>query len=333
MRAKFLLAAVVVLAVAATIGIACGGDGGDGDDTTGAIRTQKGLNVAAVGGSAGDTGQATDEAAGQPGAAPVPGSPPVDSVGAERSGLIAPDIAPYPYPSFQSSQDGLTVQGYGSAAVDADSAVLEFWFGGEVIGIEPGVPGIPQTDSGGGETPPQPEPAIGQAQPITEADLQPIVDAIAGQGVSRDDIEVIVQPSYGDPYYRGSAIVRAAVGNVSAVDGVVSAVASAAGGLPNISLQSTSVSYTVSDCAALERAAMQAAVEDARERGQAFASVLGVGLGAVVGASNYSYAPYGGTPCDSGYGGVIPLGGVAYAEGQTPEVELFASVVITFAIQ
>ncbi|KKK91969.1 hypothetical protein LCGC14_2707630, partial [marine sediment metagenome] len=38
-------------------------------------------------------------------------------------------------------------------------------------------------------------------------------------------------------------------------------------------------------------------------------------------------------PCDSGLGGPYPLGGIAYAEGQSPEVQLIATVTITFAIQ
>ncbi len=73
-------------------------------------------------------------------------------------------------------------------------------------------------------------------------------------------------------------------------------------------------------------------MEDARERGRTFASALGVGLGAVVGASHSSYSPFG-SPCDSGFGGPYPLGGIAYAEGQSQEVQLVATVTITFAIQ
>jgi hypothetical protein len=58
-----------------------------------------------------------------------------------------------------------------------------------------------------------------------------------------------------------------------------------------------------------------------------------VGLGDVAGASNYSSSLYGGSPCDSNFTGPYPLGGIAYAEGQTPDVQLFATVSITFAIQ
>jgi uncharacterized protein YggE len=102
--------------------------------------------------------------------------------------------------------------------------------------------------------------------------------------------------------------------------------------VPDVQLQSTNVSYTLEDCASLETAAMEAAVEDAGDRSQALATVLGVGVGAVTGASSYSYSPFGGTPCDTGYIGPVPLGGVAYAEGQTNEVTVFAQISVTYAI-
>lgn len=331
MKIRVILLASLALLAVTTLAVACGGDGG-GEKAS--IRVQKGLGVAALVANA----QAEEGTGGGSGAAPTATEAPAfdTSVGAERSGAIAPEFAPYPYSSLQESQTGVTVQGYGSASADADSALLELYFGGNVVGIEP----VPESDSGqtepssgaGVASSPSEADSLQEAQPITEADLQPVVDAIAAQGVSRDDIEVTVQPSYGDPYSGGSATIRVTVRNVEALEGIVSAATEAASGLENVSFSGSNVSYTVSDCASLEKAAMQAAVEDARERGQTFASALGVGLGAVVGASHYSYSPYG-SPCDSGSGGVYPLGGVAYAEGQSPEVQLVATVTITFAIQ
>jgi len=339
---------MALVALAAVFAAACGGDG-RGEEA--GIRVEKGLSVAALAAGA----QAGEETEGQSGdAGLVAGTPAPDAAtGIERGGTIAPDIAPLPFPSLQESQTGVTVQGFGSASVDADSAALEIYFSGEFIdGIEPlPVPERGDVEPEAGETEPSfeessSEPGASsdavrlgdpgtrsfQAQQITEADLQPVVDAISAQGVSRADIEVIVQPSYGDPYYGGSATIRVTVRNVDALEGIVDAATEAASGLENISLGGSNVSYTVSDCASLEQAAMQAAVEDARERGRSFASALGVGLGAVVGASHSSYSPFG-SPCDSGLGGPYPLGGIAYAEGQSPEVQLVATVTITFAIQ
>ncbi len=335
MNSRVIAAAAFVLVAIAALAVACGGDGnGDGDEA--GIRTRQGLGVAALAVGAdrgGETGDRQDAFG-----TPEPGAPPSDaSVGVDRggAGFAAPDIFPYPFSPLQQSQDGITVQGYGSAAVTADSAILELYFGGKATGVEP-VPRDGQSEPGssGGGTPAEPAPQLAlQAQQITEADLKPVVDAIVAAGVSAGDVEVIITPYYGDPYYGGSATIRATVRNVGSVDAVVQAATAAAAGLTDISMQGTNISYTVSDCAALERAAMEAAVADARDRATSFASVLGVGLGSVAGASNYSSSLYGGSPCDSQFIGPYPLGGIAYAEGQTPDVQLFATVTITFNIQ
>jgi uncharacterized protein YggE len=330
-----LIAGALISALLLLLVAACGGDGDGGGDEAG-IRTSKGLSVAALSASlqAGSGGESEDDAAAdQGGAAPAPAT----SGGAayDRGGMIAPDIYPYPFQATQGSLSGITVQGYGSASVEADGAVLEFYFystsGG---GVEP-VPSERDSSSGssGGAESGAPDVAVsGQAAPITEADLQPVVDAIAGAGVPRDNIEVVVQPSYGDIYSGGSATVRATIEGTGSLSAIVDAATSAA--IPaNISFSGTGVSYTVSDCPALETAAMEAAVADARERGASFASSLGVGLGDVVGASSYSYSAYG-SPCDgTTFGGPYPLSGVAYAETQASEVSLLATVTVTFAME
>jgi uncharacterized protein YggE len=340
---------MALVALAASLAIACGGDGG-GEEA--GIRTQKGLSVAALAAGA-QVGEEADDLGGG-GGLPIGAPAPEADIGVERGNVLSPDIAPFPYPSLQESQTGITVQGYGSASVDADSAVLELYFGREFIdGIERPMPvpergdvepeadenepGFEESSSGADVSSDSvrlgdPGTRSFRAQEITEADLQPIVDAIAAQGVSTADIEVVVEPSYGDPYYGGSATIRVAVQNVDSLEGIMDAAADAASDLEDISFYGSSVSYTASDCASLEQAAMEAAVEDARERGQTFASALGVGLGAVVGASHYSYSPFG-SPCDSTIDGLYGLERVSYAEGQSPEVQLIATVTITFAIQ
>ena len=242
-----------------------------------------------------------------------------------RGGGFAPDI----FPVQQSSNNGITVQGYASATADADSAIVEFYFYTNGPGaIEPLQEGRAVPDSAGGgsdSSAPQPQ----QAEPITEATLQPVIDALTGAGVPRDQIEFI--GAYAD-LYSSSATLRATVTNLDSLDAVVQAGTNAAAGLGSTFLQNTNVSYTVGDCAALESAAMKAAVEDANERGAAFAQTLGVGLGSIVGASNYSY--FGGTPCDSRFfKGPYPIGGVGYFQGQPREVQVFANIGVTYAIQ
>src|SRR3990172_10079696 len=103
-----------------TLAVACGG--GDGDEQAG-IRTQKGLSVAALSEAVRNASAGEED---QNGAAP--GAP------SGGGGFIAPDIFPYPMPSFQQGQDGLTVTGFGSAPVPADAAIIEFYFGGKGTG-------------------------------------------------------------------------------------------------------------------------------------------------------------------------------------------------------
>jgi len=328
MKTRVIAMAVVAVIALAALAVACGGDG-NGKET--GIRTRQGLGVAALAAGA-NIGAETGDRQGAFGA-PEPGAPSADTaISKGGTGFVAPDF--YPYSPLQQSQDGITVQGFGSAAITADSAILEFYFGGKSTGVEPAQRDSSESGSSGSGTSAEPAPQLAvQAQQITEADLKPVVDAIVAAGVPAADVEVIVTPYYGDPSYGGSATIRATVGNVNSVEAVVQAATTAAAGLVDITMQGTNVSYTVSDCAALERAAMEAAVKDARERGTNFAGVLGVGLGSVAGASNYSSSLYGGSPCDSQFIGPVPLGGIAYAEGQTPDVQLMATVTITFNIQ
>lgn len=325
------LVAVLALSLAA---VACGGDGGEQP----AIRTNKGLAVALAGGQAGVGGGKGGDSA----AMPLPATGAVDRLAQEApftggdTGFAGPDMAPV----MQQGQSGITVQGYGSATADPDSAILEFYFSRNgVFGPDKPVP-MPEplppdtSSSSGGSTGAEGQEVVPTPSPvraITEEELQPVIDAIVGAGVPREKIESISQPYY-DPYY-ASATLRVTVDNLDSIDAVVSAAQGAAGGLENISLTSTNVSYTVKDCSALEKAALEAAVDDANERGAIFAEALGVGLGEVVGASHYSYAPYGGGTCSGNFVGPYPLGGFPYAAGSKASVQVFANVSITFAIK
>src|SRR3972149_6024178 len=144
MKTKVTLLAILALLASLLLVVACGGDG-EGDDDA-AIRTQKGLGVAAL----------------------------------------------------------ATGAGLGGAGGGA---------GGIGGGARPGAGGC-APPRGGGAAPGQPEgEPIGEGQQISEADLQPVVDAIVAQGVSSADIEVITEPLYGDPYYGGTATIRVTVGS------------------------------------------------------------------------------------------------------------------------
>lgn len=332
MRTK-LLAGVIAVAGAAIVAVAVlvigAGDGDDGAQA--AIRTQSGLAVALASQNVGGDGaeSASDQAAlpasGQYGAD-------IDVSASARSVDVKGGYGYAPAPLLQEGGGGITVQGYGSATATADSAVVEFYFSSSAY-MEPDKPyPYPVPESGSDGTEPSIPPTPGEATPITEDTLKPVIDALKSAGVAADDIEFIGQ-QYPDPYY-SSATLRAKVGDTGSLDGVVQAGQDAAAGLENVMLNSSSVSYTVSDCSALEKAAMVAAVEDANQRGADFAEALGVGLGEITGASNYSYSPYGGSVCGGGfYGEPYPMGGMPYYEGQASEVQVFANISVTFAIQ
>jgi hypothetical protein len=89
----------------------------------------------------------------------------------------------------------------------------------------------------------------------------------------------------------------------------------------------------MSDCSALEAAALSAAVSDAEARAGALATAVAVTRGALQGASNEAYWPFGGTACSGGYVGPYAVGGVAYTKDQPRQVTVYATVSLTYAMQ
>ena len=335
MNAKRFPALALALAAAAVLAVLAAACGGGKEEA--AIRIQKGLSVAAAapGGPGAAPAEVRQDAFGS--SAGVAAVPLTGGKGGDMA--YSGGFAPYPMPAQQQTQTGITVQGFGSATAKADSAILELSFSsggyGYGYGPKPMPMPYPQTEPGVSPVPGEMPPPPPSPQPITEAGLQPVIDAIAAKGVARNDIEFIGNPYY-DPY-SSSATVRVTVRSVAALDGISQAARDAAAGLANIYLQNTSVSYSVGDCAALEKAAMLAAAEDAKTRGAAFAQALGVGLGPVTGASHYSYSPFGPSPCDAGgfagFKGPYPRGGMPYAPGQPSQVQVVANVNVTYAIK
>lgn len=338
MKIRWLLGSIGALAVLGALAAACGGGGSDDGAAGAAITTHKGLAVAAIGanssngssdsaqvtGGGGLASNGTSSYAQVPAAAPAGEGLSAGAGARSGGGLVSGGFAPAP--QLQGGGNGITVQGYGSASAAADSAVADFYFGTNPGIIKP-VP-APGVDG----APVSPPITPGTVKPITEADLQPVIDALTAAGVARGDIKFIGQP-YGNPSY-SAATLEATIKQISAIDAAVQAAQKAAGGLKEITLQNTNVSYTVADCSALEKAAMKAAAEDAAGRATAFADTLALHLGSITGASDYSYSPSGGG-CQP-VGGPYPfptMGAMGYAQGQPGEVQVFASISVTYAIQ
>jgi uncharacterized protein YggE len=301
------IALIVAAGFLAAVGVACGGGGGTPTPTP-QIRSQSGLLVAAAV-QAGQHAEDQLAAGGEKTAA-----------GAAVPGAATPAAEAAAPAAYAYGNEGLTVTGYGMAATDADSAIMELYFSTSAV--------YPRESSSDSQSGSATTPA---ATGISEADLQPVIDALVNAGVARSDIEYI-GGSYYDPYY-ASATLRVTVHDVSKLGDLVDAATSAAAGLTDVYLQSSYVSYTLSDCSALEQTALAAAVSDADARSTALASALNVTRGAIKGASNEAYWPYGGTACGGGYVGPYPVGGVAFAEGQSRQVTVYSTVSVTYAMQ
>jgi uncharacterized protein YggE len=307
-----LLLAAGLLAVGA---VACGG-GSSSPSPTPEIHSQKGLLVAAAVQAGQRAQQQLSSGVGE-----------TSSSGAAAPGAQTDtsDLSAASNASYSISNDGLTVTGYGMAAADADSAVLELYFSTSSAYPSTGEGSSGSSQPGATAAPTTP------AAAISEGDLQSVIDALTAAGVARSDIEFI-GGSYYDPYY-ASATLGVTVHDVSKIGDLVTAATGAAANLTNVYLQSSYVSYTMADCSALEATALREAVSDADARSTALASALNVTRGAIKGASTDAYSPYGGTACGGGYAGPYALGGIAYAEGQSKQVTVYSTVSISYALQ
>ncbi|MCH8816040.1 MAG: SIMPL domain-containing protein [Chloroflexi bacterium] len=356
MKVRYLLGTVVaLLAIGAT---ACGG-GDDGGDTLSAddIQTQKGIVSAAGAAFGGENLEAAEDSALN--AAPAPQIA-VDGggIGGDRLSVsidAGVGFAPNSYLQATGAGTGITVQGYGTATAAADSAKIDFYFGKFQDRVLP----FPEplfdedvefgdadgaTSSGGSgsiggiEDEPAPPPdeffddgfELQEVEPITEADLQPVIDAITAAGVDGSDIEFVGQGYY-DPYY-ASASLRVTVDDLDSIEAIIDAAADAAAPLETIELQNSNVSYSVSDCGTLQTAALETAIADAGDNGVLFADALGVGLGDIIGATNFSYFPTDGSACDSYYGYYPVYEDVGFRGLEEAEVQVYANVSVTYAI-
>jgi uncharacterized protein YggE len=254
-------------------------------------------------------------------------------------------------PLEQAGPLGIVVQGYGRATAPADTARVAFTVSKSGVAYPvpmgetkplPSEPGVVEGGAAEGSAPapditpvpPDIYPTPVPPEPITEADLQPLVDAIKAQGVSDSDIEVTIYPySYYGPYGSPTALVTVTLHDVSKVGGLMDAANQAIAASGTLYLQNTGVTYSVSDCDTLLKEARKAAVEDARDNGAGLAEALGVGLGAIQGATEYSYDPYGYSGCQSQSGPVYDSYMPPYDPAQPAEVQIISHVTISFGMQ
>ena len=296
-----LIAAGTLLALAA----ACGGGGGPD------ITVEKGLQA---------TGGVPVEAVSREGFAFGP---------AGTSGFAGPAGDAFTVLQ-QGGLTGITGQGFGRATVAADSATVQFFvqqfFEGPFPVEAPPFDGEPFPEE-------FPEP-----EPFTEEDLAPIIDALLEQGVSEDDIEVIISPDVGGRFGPpGTAQVRAKVREPAGkLEPLVEAAREAGKAIEGLSFFDISVSYAVDDCTPLEREALGAAIEDAEESAQLLADALGKSLADLVFATESVFSPFAPSPCDPsafGFEEFEFFGGLPFDPSQPAEVQLVSNVNLTFAFE
>ncbi len=343
MKISVFLAIATAIAAAALFAACGGSDASTGGNQTSQIKTQHGLDVAALAAdfarsSSSTTNTTADSAsapAAQVGQNGVNISGGLTAAGVSKAAGGTSSLVAGAPQAAASNNTGITVQGYGMATADADSAIVQFYFSSYSNIVPPGVPvPMPGANGSSGTAPSalKPTTVTGAASPITQADLQPVIDALTNAGVAAGDIQFSGQG------YSASATLTATIKTISIVDSAVTAAQSAAANLSSITLQSTNVSYTLQDCTSLESAAMKAAVIDAGERAGLLANALSVKLGNVTGASDYSYSP-GGVPCSSSISSPYPMPyGIAYdsikSGGSTSNsVQVVAQISVSYAMQ
>jgi uncharacterized protein YggE len=361
MKVKAIIA-LSVLGALAVLAVACGSAGAE-------VKVDKGL-AAYAGANAGavqqNAGEAARSAASANSGSEVSYNQPLGSpnaISAAPSGMgggaASEDMAianpkatdsAVLAPLEQTGPLGIVVQGYGRATAPADTAQVAFTVSKSGVAYpvpmgqaKPSEPAV-TTEGGAVEgsaaapdvtaVPPDIYPTQVPPEPITEADLQPLIDAIKAQGVSDANIEVTIYPySYYGPYGSPTALVTVTLNDVSKVGGLIDAANQAIAASGTIYLQNTGVTYSVSNCDTLLTEARKAAVEDARNNGAGLAEALGVGLGAIQGATEYSYDPYGYSGCQSQSGPVYSSYMPPYDPAQPAEVQIISNVTISFAMQ
>jgi hypothetical protein len=172
---------------------------------------------------------------------------------------------------------------------------------------------------------------------VRMGDLNPVIAALTAKGVRQQDIKInIVPPSCG----LGGAEVLVNKVLVNILSGVsqqrilelVTAVEQAACNA-RLPISYTGVAYAINDCGPITQRALQAAINDARNRAQRLAIVLNVQLGDMQIAYDFSFQFPDGSQCNQSSfqqsGGFFP----AFDPTAPAQVVVSASVQLAFAIR
>lgn len=265
----------------------------------------------------------------------VSGSPTVDS---PMETAESDWVAQLFYPPVNEDQQALMVLGQGTASAPADTAEVELSFTNyDPYAIpEEGLLLFNGAEAGSSALQAQATPE----DTITEAQLQPVVDALVAAGIPADAIEVVIVPGSPNVYPyttdRGSVSFNLSAPSQEQVNRAVDGVNESIADNEEIFLQNVSVQYSISDCTTLEQDAYQSAIGDARNRATAMAAAMGVELAEVPSVAespfNFLSPPCGSTDQAALYN---PFGfGTSYYDPEAPaEVQVRRDIFVTFPIR
>jgi hypothetical protein len=260
------------------------------------------------------------------------------------------------------------VTGFGQASAPAETATIQILvgdpnaagfaiatdIGAAPVQVDPVPPTAPANTEQGATTvvegsvssedmaplPPQ------TVEPLTEADLAPIIQALTTSGVPAEQIQTTLPPAMAgpfiDPLTAGAARIDVTLSSptVDGISALLTAVSNAAIA-NNLGIFAVGVGYDVADCQTLREQAQRAAIDNAAAQAQSLASLLGVTLGEIVFASEFSYSPTASTtgacaattdPSRSAVGGpqiILP----PFDPSQPAEAEVYSTLYLVYAIQ
>ena len=138
-------------------------------------------------------------------------------------------------------------------------------------------------------------PDVTAAMNQTNARQQAVIDALAGAGVDRKDInttDVTLQPQFNNAAntitgYRAGNAIRVKIHPADSASRVLALIVGTGGAATRIN----SVSYSIGDDSQLVKDARARAFEDAKDRAAQYAGLSGLGLGKIISISESSGAP------------------------------------------
>lgn len=239
--------------------------------------------------------------------------------------LLAPAAsraAPPAQAALPDPATGITVLGYGTAAAAPDSVRVALHIGEE-----------PTYGPGG------PEMSI-----IDPADLEHVRDLLVEKGIEENMIEINFLSrsySYGPSSYGGS--VTFSYSDLDNLRTLLQAILDEMKARRGPAIQGAGIVFLVEDCATLEKEAMKAALNDARQRALQMAELLEMSLGRVIAVSedvspSSAVRPAGGCIAFSGqrtsggYTAYTTLGSAGSLVNSPSKVEIAIMLKTTFAL-